>query len=682
MNKNFCQDCERTFKNQAALRKHQNRKKTSCKQYKYVKHCCLRCGFTVKGLLNMDDHLIKCKLLAITKPSRFELASFTGRRNPAELASSVRSSCPLVRQRSWLEPRTPASLAEPLRGDRGVPTTLERMKTTLSESKSMQSSTSTITHDKYPNTTKQTTNNLKMLNQTKKIERLNITISILSSLIQSLDPKLESFKIEDDNISLFGLTSKSKVFLKNKISQESIIDKQDDSSVLQIPSEARRPAPLVPLERRAITSGQDERTELGSRASPVSSPTGLLPAPRAKLGSLVNFSSKYCDPYANYKLFVKLVKESSINNRINAGLKLALERRKQCGRISQLKILNDLSNDSLQLLIQEKDVEEEETIKKLKNLCVENITQLVSSRKYRKFLLNLQKIRVKLFFLLGITEFVKFLALHIEKLEKVLKEKNKSDKARKGYICDSLSALESRLIGYPGFIFKQLEGGDLNFDCMEKLLRFRTEFNTNFIPFEDCSNIANYSLAMFPVLKLIKYNLINPFGFYNIIYIKKDSELDEDLYSFYKLDGIRGNIRYWRMDCRLVALTNDLIESLRIYCARLFKKLYNIVFGNNKFIENHEKKLAGIKLDCDQLARNFILLSQKRKFNYKIRNLFKLHSTFQPTSHDYFNIYEGDACQRDELQSEKIDEKYILMDLFDEGLTNEYAKKYFVERDI
>ena len=649
MNKKlFCRDCNRPFPNLSTLKRHHKRKTTTCKLYKNVEHKCLLCGFSIKGLENIKDHMIKCRLRTCHDKEVHSLSSVTITNELAsgaceqssppsfawsplpatELSPATERSSAASKARKLVDEQTGRRAELVSDGGRATkrnwqgqsnntnfPTTLELMRTTTTQVQIVDSKSKE----------EQIKKSFQKLfsKQRKKIEKLETTINILTAILKSLDPKLEKFQVENNNITLFNLTSNSKLFLKQSC--------QEKIEIL------------------------DEKKKMED------------------LEDIISFSS-YRKSFKRAK--IPLVSEPSLVERINKAKKIKLKRRQKCGRTRE-----KIESFDLDKLLKESEEKEKEEIEKLKILCNDNIKQIKESRKYKKILKVLQSYRKKLLIFLGLKDFIKFLFYHIEQLEKVLKVKNKSDKTIKNYIGDGLSPLENRLIKYPRFIYKKIENGDTNFEQMEKILSVRSEFCLKYIPFELNCNIANYGLAMFPVMKLIYWKLLNPYGFYNIVYIEKPNILSKDPYSFYRLDEISKNRRYWTMDCRLACLTNELIESLQPYCEHLFKRLYYTVFNHNNYFEGYEKKLAGVELDCDQLARNIILLSQMQKLNLKLRELFKKNSTLKPTSFDYFNLFGDNPCQRKAFQiKEEVKMVDTIKKIFDK-ISDDEAVSFFKARD-
>ena len=225
-------------------------------------------------------------------------------------------------------------------------------------------------------------------------------------------------------------------------------------------------------------------------------------------------------------------------------------------------------------------------------------------------------------------------------------------------------------------------------ECREKLetiIRHGRVFSKEFKPYiieELSQKLTTYSVAVFPIEKLIKLSLINPYGFWNVVYMEWPKSSVSDPYSFYVLDKIKKGKRYWNMNCRLEDFTLDLIACIQPYLIQMFRELYYTVFHDNDFRQNASELSSFVSEDCEQLAQNIILLSQPRKLCDKLRKLLVENCTYKHTSHDQFSLVGDDLLQRKKFQTkEKIEMVDTISQLFDE-ITDEQAVNFYKSRNV
>ncbi len=231
----------------------------------------------------------------------------------------------------------------------------------------------------------------------------------------------------------------------------------------------------------------------------------------------------------------------------------------------------------------------------------------------------------------------------------------------------------------------------------------------NFSPFDKdklLTPIKNYSLALFPVLTLVK---LFPKG--NIAYFPYKKSSDEDPYSFYVLTksekksvvpdpkdllagskpapkqelvehsrqkGVekfrpKGIVNYWRMDCRLEELSRDIADDLRITCIKIFRKIYFDVFKDNRYRKDYEQHSPILKEECTQLLMNIRTLARYNSFRKELVRIIFEDCTINPTEDDKCALAGDDHIQRKRLLMDKdSDEELIIStkELFDDVENN------------
>lgn len=317
------------------------------------------------------------------------------------------------------------------------------------------------------------------------------------------------------------------------------------------------------------------------------------------------------------------------------------------------------------------------------NQCDTLIDQLVSSRLYSKILKRLWMERSKLLTTLGLKKYQELTQNHVNRLCKVFEAKKQTDKKIKTSIKSALTPLELRLLKYPGYTDTQL---DTDYqESLEILLRYGSSFPKSPKPYssqEVCSRITNYTVALFPIEKLIRWALINPYNQFNVGYLPLPRSIPSDPYSFYTHRETKKGKRNWNMDCRLEDLTTDLIGTIQPYLISLFRELYYSVFNDNNYYPDYKERSTFAAEDCEQLAQNIILFSQPRKLNAKLRKLVMTECTLECTSNDLFNIFADDPLQKRKFAKKEIVEMVsTVRQLFDQ-ITDEQAVIFYKSRDV
>ena len=351
----------------------------------------------------------------------------------------------------------------------------------------------------------------------------------------------------------------------------------------------------------------------------------------------------------------------------------------------------ELTRQDRSLLIDQIDRKNKETLKQLdkdkastiSNACQEFINQLPTSRVYTKILKKLRVERSKLLGTLRLDEYRQVVKTHTEQLYKIFHSKQQSDKKIRSNVLNSLTPIEARLMRYPGYTDTHLDA-----KCRERLETVVRHGRICAKEFEIYAlqqlsdKLTTYSVAVFPIEKLIKWALINPYCFWNVVYLAWPKSNTEDPYSFYVLRKIKKGKRYWNMNCRLEDFTTDLIACIQPYLVQTFRELYYAVFSDNGYRPNCMELSPFVAEDCEQLARNIILLSQPRKLCGKLRKLLTSECTYKHTCKDNFSLLGDDPLQRKRFQKkEKIEMVSTVTQLFDQ-ITDEQAVNFYKSRNV
>jgi hypothetical protein len=319
------------------------------------------------------------------------------------------------------------------------------------------------------------------------------------------------------------------------------------------------------------------------------------------------------------------------------------------------------------------------------NLDIEDLlNKIKNNRIYGKFLIQIKQKRLSLLGKLSYEDYKVFLLKYIDKIVDIFKEKKYNNKKIKNIISKNLSSIESRIIRYDNYINSHLEIDEI--EILLETIKLHINFPKKFTPYDNkwlCEKMYNYSIIVYPIEKIIKYFLFNYYSFYNVIYLDLPKSSKEDPYSFYTLEKVNKDKRYWKMDCRLEELSNNMGNDILSYMINMFRKIYYDVFDDNIFRLDYSNKTQITECDCEQLLQNIFLLSQPIKFCNKIRFLVMENSCYSPTENDKFNLYGDDTLQKKKFQSTRKTNNTIdvIKELFD-SITTEDAVDFYRSRNL
>lgn len=354
---------------------------------------------------------------------------------------------------------------------------------------------------------------------------------------------------------------------------------------------------------------------------------------------------------------------------------------------SSLELIPETSEEDLSMHIDLIDAEIEDKIDEFGNLSEayeafdKAFSTLRQSRIYTKILDDLRAQRWNIFGRISFSAYQSLIQEHIRAIETIFREKKYSEKKSTSIISKGLSPLESRLVNYGNYTTSHLEIDEIQrletvLDLSVNRVKEYAQYNIETL----CNNFYNYGVVLLPFRKNLTRYLFNRYGFNNIIYLPLPKNSEEDPFSFYILERVNKDKRYWKMDCRLEDIGTNIITRILPYLISMFRKLYHDVFGDNEFRPNYEKKTQLTECDCEQLLQNIILLGQPKKFCNIIRTLVYNKARYCPTENDKFNLYGDDALQRKRFQErEAIELVEIVKQLFD-GITAEEAVDFYRSR--
>lgn len=344
---------------------------------------------------------------------------------------------------------------------------------------------------------------------------------------------------------------------------------------------------------------------------------------------------------------------------------------------NKVEIIEELTDEQkLEIVknIEAKRNDEEQKILPLKFSITETIQNCLISiknnRVYKKSLSELKRERFKLIQFTPLQEYISLLENHNNKLKTIFTDKNYSDKKIEKLISQSMYALELRLIWYKSFHNSYIEIDEIEkfFICLSISVVFPKKYE----PFDRnifFSNFHNYGSSFFSIGKCIETYLFNPYKFHNVIYLPYKEPTD-DPYTFYILEKVENDKRYWRLDGRLEELCNDFRDNVRTYLIKLFRKLYNVMFSDNEYRQDYLSRGQLMESDCEQLVQSILLLSNQKEICKLFRRIVKEKAVHSATKYDKFNMYGDDPLQKKRLNNPSSKDEPDIIDIVKELFDN------------
>ena len=313
-------------------------------------------------------------------------------------------------------------------------------------------------------------------------------------------------------------------------------------------------------------------------------------------------------------------------------------------------------------------------LEQCKMIIEKEFETIKQSRSYTKNLEIIKNTRKKLIGAMNINDYVNLLNNHIAILTTILVNKGHQDKRIVTTITKSLSSLDMRLVKYGCYYDIQLDTNEY-LGLVSGLYIFSKSYSyySPFIFNDFIKQFFNYGSVVRPVKTCIETFLINKYGFYNVVYVPLKQSTDDDPYSFYTLESVSKDKRYWKMDCRLAELSDGIINSISTYLISLFRSIYVSIFNDNDYRDDYNKKTVLTDNDFKQLLENIFILKNNKFYNF-IRNMIKDKAVYTPTENDKFNLYGDELILKKRFSknrntSDNID---VVKSLFD-NITSEQA---------
>jgi hypothetical protein len=200
---------------------------------------------------------------------------------------------------------------------------------------------------------------------------------------------------------------------------------------------------------------------------------------------------------------------------------------------------------------------------------------------------------------------------------------------------------------------------------MQKLKKSLTIFNgsdPDYKPFifdEFMRKFYNYGSILFTIKENLERNLFNTYGFNNVVYIPLKNSTLNDPWSFYTLESLSKEKRYWKMDCRLEDLSLNFFNNMKSYLVNIFRKIYSDIYHDNHYRKDYNNSNI-TELDCEQLLQNIYILLNPKDFCNFLRQLVVEKATYIPTEND-----KGDFLSDDRIQKKRFSDNNEKYDVFD-----------------
>ena len=282
---------------------------------------------------------------------------------------------------------------------------------------------------------------------------------------------------------------------------------------------------------------------------------------------------------------------------------------------------------------------------------------------------------------MNIIEYTNMINEHILLFKTIFIEKALPERKIIGLLTKFLTPIEFHLTQSEGF-----EKQHIDIDDIEKLkvwIKLSVNYPKTFRCFEHShfhTFFINYNLAFFDIKYIFEVYLSNPYGFKNIIYVHQDSGEDALGFSYYVLDRVDGQKRFWKMICRLETIADELNSGIRNYVIPMFRKIYKICIGHNNYVDDYRTRSNVLEFDCEQLLQNLFLSLEEIRFNQLFRQVVKTTSSYIATNNDKFDFIQDDKEQVINFKNYKTTDEEIcsvVQQLFDSDMEHSKAMDFY-----
>ncbi len=322
------------------------------------------------------------------------------------------------------------------------------------------------------------------------------------------------------------------------------------------------------------------------------------------------------------------------------------------------------------------------TIKQMEECFEKSFKELKDSKQYVKHFPGIRSSRKQLLTSTTFKNYREILQNHFDTIMDYFKTRNITNETRAfQYIKKLFSNLELHLLSYGKY-----ENYDIDLD---EIMDLEKCLNNSIAYFSDDFKILDINLILdtfhsigfcyFDLKSRLSQALVNPYGCHSYIYLplktKKEKTKENVLYSFYALEKVEKNKRYWILDCRLDDLSDKIINFLLPNLIVLYRQLYNHYFHDNDYRENLSFSGEG-----EQLLQNIMLLCNRYAFSDLLRGIVAKFMIYKPTKDDRFNMKSDDLQLKEQyIKRSDVECMDCVKQLFD-NISVENCVKIYKEK--
>jgi len=308
----------------------------------------------------------------------------------------------------------------------------------------------------------------------------------------------------------------------------------------------------------------------------------------------------------------------------------------------------------IKMLLNDNQVEKIEP----KNITTDNVNEhsitsltlsLNNTTKISKILNSIKDKRLLYLRNIDITTYTDFLNNNKVVLHDILQQKKFTEKKININITKTFSSIDTRLIKYPGYTDTSIDIDELEIfkECLnitdQKILNESECFNNELL--EKC--FTNYGLILFNLKQNIERIMSNSKS--RLIYVDwSTGDNSNNHFSFYSLNKVNENTRYWVMDCRLYNLTDIIYNITVTHLVNNFKQLYYDIYSDNVFRESYNNNCQVTEFDCQQIINNLKQVLDKNKLQKIIIDTVVTYCKYTKDDKyvDVFNVKQDDVLQK------------------------------------
>ena len=634
-----CKFCETSVREDRLL-KHQNESK-QCKKYKGVIFSCKYCDFQTIGISNIEKHTSTCNSINKTKEildevnmTRKYIDQLYEELKTEKLRNKLYKD--IIKNKTDINPNDISeSYFETLKLSTNTQTT--KKKTTKKKTTKKKTT--------KKKTTKKKTNNKKVK---KEVSSDTPSKKVKKEVSSDTPSKKVKKEVSSDTLRKKVKKEVSSDTPSKKVKKEVSSDTPSKKVKKEVSSDT--PSKKVKKEVSSDTPSKKVKKEVSS-----DTPSKEKNNPELVLKSIEHNVENVND---TIPLPPKCYKNVKINTEINQTVEDTISKNK-------LSIISKLNEYTYENFIKETA----DVLNEFKN----------QSRFYSCYLKKFRDLRLKLFGKIKLDKYLEMLREQISVVEKLLIEKGHSNKKRKSAILKYLTGVEARLLKYNNYETTCVDSEDLeNLNFILSVQNSSTQYK-QYSQYNNEYFFYNESLSLFNLEKNIKTAITNIYGLNNIIFLPLKTENPKNAFSFYTLDYVDKNKRYWKMDCRLKNLTYNIQDFLLNKMIPVFRDLYKLLNETNNFSKDYST--SSMDLDFEQLLQNIFYCIDTQQLFKIIKKVVIQNSIIKVTPNDYFNTFKDDN-NSDFYANDKIRENVVLClkKMFDKNISEEEALSFYDDK--